>query len=309
MTSIELSAPAKINLLLKVLSKRPDGYHNIHTIFERIALADNISIKRIPAGIKVRSNIPITRDQKDNLAYKAARLIIKGSNIPYGVDIRIRKRIPIAAGLGGGSSDAAAVLSGINKLFKLRLNKKKLVRLGARLGSDVPFFLLNEPFALGRGRGERLKAIRSKQRFWHMVIYPGFKLATKDVYKAYDSKGLAGNRGLRSGPGQLPKDLTSTNPNVKIQLPLKLPLDFGTMESMLCNDLENAAVSQKSVIGIVLKRLATLLGKKAVVSGSGPSVFCLYRTRKEAENSRRAILARVPARERKDWQVFIIKTC
>ena len=247
----------------------------------------------MPKGIRLSSSVPITKDPKDNLAFKAAELLLNYKKIRGGLHIKITKNVPIAAGLGGGSSDAATVLLGINNLLRLKLDKKTLIRLGSRLGSDVPFFLLDEPFALGKGRGDRLKPIKSKKRFWHLLIYPGVRLPTKVVYEAFD----------------VSKCLTTKKANAKIQLPLKLSMDFRATEEMLYNDLEAAAVAQKSVIGTILKRLATLLGKKAVVSGSGPSVFCLYRTRKEAERAKRAVLQRVPGRERRTWQIFTMRTC
>ena len=125
MNSIKISAPAKVNLFLKVLNKRKDGYHNILTLFERISLADVITISKRPSGIALTSDKFITRNPKDNLAYKAAELILKKGRIKSGVKIHIKKNIPIAAGLGGGSSDAASVLMGLNDLFGIGLNPCK----------------------------------------------------------------------------------------------------------------------------------------------------------------------------------------
>lgn len=294
MNSIEIPAPAKVNLFLKVLSKRKDSYHNILTLFERISLADIIKITKIPKGIIVKADKLITRNPKDNLVYKAAELILKHGKIKSGVKIEIKKKIPIAAGLGGGSSDAAAALIGIDKLFRLRLDDKILTALGKKLGADVPFFILDTPFAIGRGRGDKLKVIMSKTRFWHLLIYPGFKAATKDVYKAFE--------GL--------KYLTPRQRSVKIQALsfLKLRMDYQHIESMLYNDLEEAAVSKKKSLGKILKGLAHLLGREAVVSGSGPSLFCLYRKRKEAVKARIKVLKGVPARQRHGWITFVVGT-
>ena len=142
MTSIKLAAPAKVNLFLKVLNKRKDGYHNILTVFERISLADTISISKAPAGIAVKCDRFVTRRPEDNIAYKAAELIIRREGIKSGVRIEIKKAVPIGAGLGGGSSDAAAVLMGMNKLFGLGLSRDRLIGLSAVLGADVPFLCL-----------------------------------------------------------------------------------------------------------------------------------------------------------------------
>ncbi|MBI5144403.1 MAG: 4-(cytidine 5'-diphospho)-2-C-methyl-D-erythritol kinase, partial [Candidatus Omnitrophica bacterium] len=268
MTSIELKAHAKVNLFLKVLNKRSDSYHNILTIFERISLCDKVKISKIPEGIVVSSDRFITRHPKDNLAYKAARAILNNKRFNGGVKIRIRKIIPIGGGLGGGSSDAAAVLVGIDRLFNLKLKKKALMKLGGRLGADVPFFLSDAPFAIGRSRGDRLEVIPSKKRFWHLLVYPGFELSTKEVYEAFDR--------------HLPKGLTRKRDGVKIPFSLASSTDFDAVESMLYNDLEDTARSKKDIIDYIIKRLALRLGKKAILSGSGPSLFCLYRTRKEA---------------------------
>ena len=292
MNSIEIPAQAKVNLFLKVLSKRKDSYHNILTLFERISLADIIKITKIPKGIIVKSDKLITRNPKDNLVYKAAELILKHGKIKSGVEIEIKKKIPIAAGLGGGSSDAAAALIGIDKLFRLKSDDEILTALGKKLGADVPFFILDTPFAIGRGRGDKLKVVRSKARFWHLLVYPGFKAATKDIYKAFEGS----------------KYLTPRQGSVKIQALLKLRMGYQNIESMLYNDLEAAAVSKKKSLGKILKGLAHLLGREAIVSGSGPSLFCLYKKRKEAIKARIKVLKSVPARHRHGWLIFVVGT-
>ncbi len=312
MKSITLSAPAKVNLFLKVLNKRSDGYHNIFTLFERISLADKITLTAIPNGIEVSSDKFITANAKDNLVYKAAELILeKGkegerrgssrlglrprSNIK-GMKIRVEKRIPIAAGLGGGSSDAASALIGIDKLFDLKLSRQELMGIGRKLGADVPFFLLNTPFAIGRGRGDELKKVNSTARLWHLIIYPGFKLATKDVYGALGPA-------MRRGRG-----LTFNKTDVRMSRYLNGAFDAESVEHMLTNDLENTAIAKKNVLGSIIERLADSLGRKAIVSGSGPGVFCLYATRKEAMAARKKLLKETPAGDRKGWQVFLAET-
>jgi len=294
MNSITVRAPAKVNLFLKILSKRKDRYHNIHTLFERISLYDTIRISRAQKGIIVSSDKPITKDPKDNIVYKAAQAILKQGKPGYGVLIEIKKRIPIAAGLGGGSSDAAATLIGINKLFNLGLGRSALMRIGRSLGADVPFFLLDARFAVGKGIGDDLDIIKIKRRLWHILVYPGFKVSTKDVYKVFD--------GL---PGRESKGLTYSRQGAKIQTPLT---GYKNMEQALYNDLERATLLQKGIIGCILEGLAQLLGKKFIVSGSGPSLFCLYGTGKEAIAAKRTILRRMPANKRRGWQIFVVKT-
>lgn len=312
MNSITLLAPAKVNIFLKILNKRKDGYHNILTIFERISLADEIKISKIHRGIKISSDKPITRYPEDNIVYKAAELVLEYIGSPQkksyqGVKIKIKKRIPIAAGLGGGSSDAAAVLIGINRLYGLGISQKKLMDMAAKLGADVPFFVLNTRFAVGRAIGDKLTKLPWRIKPWHIIVYPGnYKAATRDIYEEFDriSRGLA----LRRTQGQIPelaKDLTSKVPNVKIKPSFKHALDISGLEEMLYNSLEDAIIAKFEVIGKLVKRLAYSLGKKAIVSGSGPSVFCLYRTRKEAEGARKKLLAGMKAQEIKSWQVFV----
>jgi 4-diphosphocytidyl-2-C-methyl-D-erythritol kinase len=293
MTSIELTAPAKVNLFLKVLNKRKDGYHNILTLFERITLADEIKISKIPKGITVSSDKFITRDPKDNLVYKAAKLILAYKKVKTGVRITIKKRIPIAAGLGGGSSDAASALMGINKLLNLKLKEAELVNLGKILGADVPFFILNTPFAVGKARGDELKKIDMKIRPWHLIIYPGFKVATRTVYEAFDAPDFA---------------LTRKVGDAKIIPSLRHTMDLDGIDSMLYNDLQDTVIAKKEAIGRIVRRLASLLDKKAIVSGSGPSVFCLYRTRKETLEGKKKLFACVPASERKSWLSFVAGT-
>lgn len=294
MNSITIAAPAKVNIFLKILNRRKDGYHNIFTLFERVSLSDTITIKKRPSGIKVTSNVTITGKPEDNLAYKAAFAILRHENIDSGVSIHINKRIPIAAGLGGGSSDAASTLLAVNKLYRLGLKKEALMKIGRKLGADVPFFILEKPFAYAKGAGDRLEIVPQRKRFWHIIINPGFKVATKDIYQALDKA-----RARR---------LTKKAPNATINRPVRGPLQADVLEPMMHNDLEEIVISKRVVIGTILRRLANLLGTKVIVSGSGPSVFCLYETRKEAEKAKELIFSSIPGRERKGWHLVIAKT-
>lgn len=290
MNSIELTAPAKVNLFLKVLNKRPDGYHDIATLFERIALCDTIKITKIPRGIVLRTDRRITARPEENIAYKAARLILDHAKVGGGVRLELKKRIPVAAGLGGGSSDAAAVLIGIRILYGLNISHRIMMRLGAELGADVPFFLLDKPFAVGRDRGEALTPVDLKQRLWHLLIYPGhFKASTRDIYRAFDRSDLA---------------LTRNTTDAKIIL----PKNWKGLESLLHNDLGDVVAKSRPVIGKTIQCLAASLGKTFIVSGSGPSLFCLYRTRREAIEAKDKLFSIVPAGKRRLWQAFIVGT-
>lgn len=290
MTSIELTAPAKVNLFLRVLGKRRDSYHSLHTLFERIDLCDTIRISKASQGITVTSDRPITGDPRDNIAYKAAELILRYAKEQGGARIRIQKRIPMAAGLGGGSSDAATVLIGLNKLYNLKINRLTLMRLGAKLGADVPFFLFDKPFAIGRSRGDKLEKAAIKLRPWHLLVYPGpFKASTREIYKAFDKRDFV---------------LTTHTGDVR----MTMPKDWIGLYSLLHNDLGDVVAKTRPIIGRIKQCLVASLGNKVIVSGSGPSLFCLYRTRKEALVAKKKLFRGVPAGKRKGWQVFIVGT-
>ena len=179
-----IKAPAKINLFLRVLGRRHDGYHNIETVFHVISLCDEITLSPAKAVKFTSSGIPVPKG-KGNLCVRAAELLREYCGIKAGARIRLLKRIPSGAGLGGGSSDAAACLLGLNRLWKTGLNRSALLKLAARLGSDVPFFILGRA-ALGRGRGELLTPLKSRLRGWVVVLKPRFGISTADAYRALD---------------------------------------------------------------------------------------------------------------------------
>ena len=310
MTSIKISAPAKVNLFLKVLNKRKDSYHNILTLFEKISLADKITITKISKGIEISSDKFITRNPKDNIAFRAAELILNYKKQKRGVRIHIEKNIPIAAGMGGGSSDAASVLVGINRLFGLKLSKDTLMKLAGSLGADVPFFIMNATFAVGRRKGELLTKVGIKTRLWHLIVYPGFHLSTKEIYEAYDRspRHFIPRLGSGSSAELLPRHLTLKNGGVKINPRLSNSMGFDDFESMLHNDLEEIVTVKNQAILKVIERLASSLDRKVILTGSGPSVFCIYPTGKEVMEAKKKLLGSMPARERKSWRIFTAKT-
>ena len=207
--TLRLRAPAKLNLYLRVLGKRPDGYHEIETLFERIDLADELTIEPHPDQLLLTCDAPELSCGEDNLILKAARLLQQVGGTHQGARLHLIKRIPIAAGLGGGSSDAAATLLGLNRLWGLGLTPSRLRELGASLGSDVPFFLADAPWAIGRGRGEVCEPLdlprlqRSSLgangepvepeplpgglSLAHVLVVPNIRLSTKDIYEGCSS--------------------------------------------------------------------------------------------------------------------------
>ncbi|MBU2573223.1 MAG: 4-(cytidine 5'-diphospho)-2-C-methyl-D-erythritol kinase [Elusimicrobia bacterium] len=191
MRSLKINAPAKINLFLEVTGKRRDGYHNLATLFAKISLFDSLALKKVrrtDISLKVinKANLALSRAE-DNIVYKAARKFFEAFPVKPAVEIELVKRIPVGAGLGGGSSDAAAVLKALSLLYGLNIgrNFKKLHDLAAGLGSDAPFFLSDAAFAAGTGRGEILKPVRFSGRPPFIVlVYPGTPVYTGPVYRA-----------------------------------------------------------------------------------------------------------------------------
>ncbi|MBU1998889.1 MAG: 4-(cytidine 5'-diphospho)-2-C-methyl-D-erythritol kinase, partial [Candidatus Omnitrophica bacterium] len=173
---LTLNSYAKLNLYLEVLKKRPDKYHDLNTLFERITLCDRISLKPLEDSlIRVYcTDKQLQENPRKNLAYLSAMLLRKRFRIKNGVEIRIEKNIPVGSGMGGGSSNAATVLLGLNMLWGLGLTKYELAAIGAKIGSDVPFFIYDVPFALGKGRGERIQPLKrlSNMRLWHILVVP-----------------------------------------------------------------------------------------------------------------------------------------
>ncbi|MBM4296381.1 MAG: 4-(cytidine 5'-diphospho)-2-C-methyl-D-erythritol kinase, partial [Deltaproteobacteria bacterium] len=189
---MKIRAPAKINLTLRVVGRRADGYHLLDTIMVPVSLYDEVEIRKLRGVadkkshvaplIQIRSDHPSVPDDEQNLAYRAARLILAKARSGQPIEIRIRKRIPVGAGLGGGSTDAAATLVGLNRLLNLGYSSRQLERLGLKLGADVPFFVRGRP-ARARGIGERLEPFRHVGRCWLVIVYPGFPVSTAWVYR------------------------------------------------------------------------------------------------------------------------------
>ena len=284
MDSITLNAPAKINLYLDVLSKRKDSYHNIATIFQKIKLSDTIKVSRIPKGISLDCKYPNIPTQRANIAYKAAKLVIDQFNIKSGVSISIKKNIPSAAGLGGGSSDAGAVILAMNKLFDLNIPLKKLITLGKAIGADVPFFLTGYRCAIGKGIGESLKELIHRKNFHVLLIVPYINVYTKTIYSTL----------------RLP--LTKNHSNVTMLARILADAKCKDLASdSLYNRLEEIVLPRYSLVREAKEMLAKFTDM-VLVSGSGPTIFGLFSTRKEAARAKTHL-----KRDRK-WQLFLTET-
>ena len=187
MDELDILSPAKINLFLEVIARRPDGYHEIESVMQLVDLCDQVHLARKPRGIQmsvVGAQLPSGRG---NLAYKAAALLMESGGLRGGVHIRLEKRIPVAGGLGGGSSNAAAVLAGLNRLYDLGHSLESLQNFGASLGSDVPFFL-SDGLALATGRGEQVTPLEPWPPFWLVMVNSGEPISTAWAYREASSK-------------------------------------------------------------------------------------------------------------------------
>jgi 4-diphosphocytidyl-2-C-methyl-D-erythritol kinase len=264
MESISLRAPAKVNLRLDVLGKRPDGYHEIKTWIYPISLADELHIEKVSsAKITISSSLPDLPVGEENLAHRAAALFIKERGLSGGIQIEIIKRIPLAAGLGGGSSDAAAVLRGMNILWGVDVPQEGLMEMGARIGMDVPFFIVGKGAIMG-GKGERVVQSLPPLKLWMLLINPGLPLSTKQVYEQ-------GKWGLTKDRG-----------DNRISMP---PQDLEKMGTFLHNALEGPALELMPRIEHIKARLLDAGARGVVMTGSGPTVFGLFGEEAEARHA------------------------
>ncbi len=291
MPSVRLKSYAKLNLSLDVVGKRPDGFHELRTIFERISLADDITLSLNKSGrISVKCNHPHVPTDQRNLVIRIAQQLQVDCSVPLGVDIHIEKNIPVAAGLAGGSSNGATVLMGLNQLWQLKLSTQQLQDYAAWLGSDVAFFLYNTPFALGEGRGERITPIKTSTKLWHVLVTPKVKMLTKNVF-GY----------LSASQAAFKLKLTNKKAGVNILLPFLYQGDTQGIASHLSNDLEPAILSLRPDF-IDLKMKLQRLGSLGVCfSGSGPSVYALASNQAHANALRLAF-------DQRYSQVFVVST-
>lgn len=259
MKSLTLKAPAKVNYLLDVIRRRPDGYHDLRMIMQRVNLCDEISIALTPTSqLTVCCGKDGVPDGPDNIAWKAARAMLDLSGGAMGAAISIVKNIPVAAGLGGGSSDAATVLMGMNALLELNLTDQRLMEIGVALGADVPFFIFKKT-ALAEGIGEQLRAMPSMPALWVLLVNPGLHVSTAWVYK-----------NLR---------LTSREELAKLPEFFRTAEDVG---AILSNDLESVTIPAFPVIAEIKNAMKRMGAVGAMMSGSGPTVFGLYCDRESA---------------------------
>lgn len=292
-----LNSYAKLNLFLKVLNLRKDNYHNLETVFERIDLHDRIVLKSLPGKlIKVSCNNPSVPADSGNICYRAAELLQKACKVNKGVEIKIIKKIPVGSGMGGGSGNAAATLLGLNKLWGLGLSRKKLVGFAKKIGADVAFFIYDVPFAYGASRGDEIKPIVAlgDVRLWHILVVPGIHVSTPLIFKKWDS--FSGKNSYLAG-------LTSSVSNVKILTSVIRKNALSYKGESLFNSLEVLTISLYPEVGSIKNKLARLGLKSILMSGSGPAVFGVVASRKQA-----LLFKKQLERENASWQVFAVRT-
>jgi 4-diphosphocytidyl-2-C-methyl-D-erythritol kinase len=258
---VELRSPCKVNLILNILGKRPDGFHEVETVMQPVPVFDFITFEKGAVSIELSCNIPELPVDSSNLVHRAAAAFLGAAGISGGVRIHLEKRIPLAAGLGGGSGNAATTLLGLNQVFGSPLNAAQLDDLARGLGSDVPFFLQEKP-ALGTGRGERVSAVEpfpALKGFHILLIHPGFGISTPWAYKnlARFPKGLNGE------PGRAERLIGALQRSLSDALP-----DF-------YNSLEFPVLEKYPLLSLYQEFLRENGAAVALMSGSGSTTFAL----------------------------------
>jgi 4-diphosphocytidyl-2-C-methyl-D-erythritol kinase len=271
--SISLPSFAKVNLDLRILGTRPDGFHNLKTVFQSLALFDNVTVTARRGPLTVTCDEPDIPTDQRNLVWKAASLLHRVSTgkttAPRDITIDLRKRVPPEAGLGGGSANAAMTLLALNTLWKLNLDMASLTRIGARLGADVPYFLAGGT-ALGLGRGDDVYPLADMPSVHVVILRPGFGVSTADAYRWYDEE---------------------VRKPLKEPAPRTVPPGWPAWSATLRNDLEVPVVRHHPAIGRIRQSLVDSGAAFAAMSGSGSAVFGLFE-RKDAARRTANDLAR-----------------
>lgn len=284
MREIKLKARAKINLGLDVVRKREDGYHEVRMIMQMINLYDKITMRRITESeIRVTTNLPYLPVNEDNLVYRAAKLLMDEFQVTEGVEIELQKYIPVAAGMAGGSSDAAAVMVGVNRIFHLGLTKKQLMERGVKIGADVPFCIMRGT-ALAEGIGEVLTPLPAMPHCSLVIAKPKIHVSTKFVY------------------GNLKANELKEHPDIDGQVQA---LREGSLEQLVAkmgNVLETVTIPAYPVIDEIKKTMLKNDAMGAMMSGSGPTVFGIFEREERAQE-----VCRLLKKEGAAKQVYLVR--
>jgi len=287
-SEITVFAPAKINLILRILDRRPDGFHNLWSIMQTVALEDEVQI-RLRADrqdIQLRCDATQLAADQSNLVYRAAAEVLERAHHAIGLDIELRKRIPMGAGLGGGSSDAAATIIGLNRLLQLEWSPKQMAAVGQSLGSDVPFFLF-APSAFVAGRGETVRPIVVEGARWVVLVNPGFGVNTKWAYQ------------------ELSVTRTAVTPLSLVQRELdrQLRVSWTQLIAGAENDFEVPVFAEHGKLREIKRNLQAQGAEIALLSGSGATVFGVF------ADEARARLAQAQFVSENLMNVFVAPTC
>lgn len=266
---VTLAAPAKLNLFLRVLGREADGFHSIETLFCRIDLADELTAERREGGeVTLDVSGADTGPEADNLAVRAARSVLDATGRRFGVHLTLAKRVPVQAGLGGGSSDAAAALLAVDQLAGNAVPRHELLQFAARLGSDVPFFLSGAPLALGWGRGERMLTLPALPRAPGLLVIPTRGVRTTEAYQWVDA--ARGDAGRRGAVALDPASLSS----------------WGDIARMAGNEFESPVFARLPEVRAAFELLATTHPLVCRMSGSGSALFAIYRTPRDRDDAK-----------------------
>lgn len=269
----QLKALAKINLGLDVIGRRENGYHDVRMVMQTIYLYDDVTIRKTEEpGIVVKTNLSFLPVNEDNIAYKAAKMLIDEFGIESGVEITLQKHIPVAAGLAGGSSNAAAVLVGMNRIFDLKLSQNDLMERGVKLGADVPYCVMRGT-VLAEGIGEILSPLPPMPKCYILIAKPGINVSTKVVYEKLDSKPI------------------ENHPDIDGIIEGLEESDVYKVAASLGNVLEAVTIEDYPIIEDIKDAMKEAGALNAMMSGSGPTVFGIFDDKKVAKQAKETIKA------------------
>lgn len=284
MNEINLKAMAKINLSLDVVRQREDGYHEVRMIMQTINLYDKLFLKKSPkAGIRLTTNADFLPTDQNNLVYKAAKLLMDEFQIEEGLEISLEKSIPVAAGMAGGSSDAAAVLLGVNELFDLKLSQKQLMERGVNIGADVPYCVMGGT-ALAEGIGEKLTKLTSAPDCYVLIAKPNISVSTKFVYENLHANEL------------------KVHPDIDGMIAEIENKSLEGVAEKMGNVLETVTVREYPVIEEIKDCMKENGAVNAMMSGSGPTVFGIFHKKEQAQQAEQTLKLRT------DLQTLLVTT-
>lgn len=282
------TAPAKVNLYLEVRRRREDGYHDIETVFERVSIFDEVSIELAHGATSIKCDDPSIPTDEKSLMSRAVSVFKERSGVREHFNIVLKKNIPVSAGMGGGSSDTAAILAGLNQISGSPLSLEALLSVAGGLGADIPFFLSGSSFAYGTGRGDIIYPLSGQPEIWHVIINPPFGVPTKDVYGKLSAFSLTKERSVD-----------------KIFSAFLRKNDIEGIAGNLRNDLQIIVLQEFPILKQVFSALTEAGAKGVLLSGSGPTVFGIFdreTVKKTAEELGRSF------RQEDGWRIFAVKT-